>query len=60
METINQTLLGFFQALADANRLRIVGVLAQGPQTVEQISALLGLGMSTTSHHLANWPRPGW
>lgn len=59
METINQTLLGFFQALADANRLRIVGVLAQGPQTVEQISALLGLGMSTTSHHLRKLAKAG-
>lgn len=52
-------LLLFFQALADANRLRIVGVLAQGSQTVEQLAGLLGLGMSTTSHHLRKLAKVG-
>lgn len=48
----NQELLTFFKALADANRLRIVGVLAQEPRSVEQLAAALGLESSTVSHHL--------
>jgi predicted transcriptional regulator len=46
-------LLAFFKALADANRLKIVGLLAQEPRTVEQLAALLDLQPSTVSHHLA-------
>jgi DNA-binding transcriptional ArsR family regulator len=45
-------LLAFFKALADQNRLRIVGLLAQAPQTVEQLAAALGIGSPTASHHL--------
>ncbi len=45
-------LLAFFKALADANRLRVVGLLAHGPHTVEQLAAALGVGSSTVSHHL--------
>lgn len=50
---LNQDLLEFFKALADANRLKIVGLLARHPNTVEELAAALGLGLSTTSHHLA-------
>lgn len=46
-------LLQFFKALSDANRLRIVGLLANGSRTGEQLAAELELGVSTTSHHLA-------
>ena len=46
-------LLGFFRALADTNRLKIVGLLSQQSYTVEQLSTLLGLGGSTVSHHLS-------
>jgi len=52
-------LLQFFKAMADSNRLKIVGLLSQKPHTVEQLSALLGLGMSTTSHHLSNLAKAG-
>ena len=52
-ETPATELLGFFRALADTNRLRIVGLLSQQSYTVEQLSALLGLGESTVSHHLS-------
>jgi DNA-binding transcriptional ArsR family regulator len=45
-------LLAFFRALADANRLKLVGLLAHAPQTVEQLAAALGVGSSTVSHHL--------
>jgi len=48
-----RALLEFFKALADANRLKIVGFLAQRPYTVEELAQALGLGVSTTSHHLS-------
>ena len=48
----NEQLLTFFNAMADANRLKILGLLAQQPYTVEQLAALLELRPSTISHHL--------
>jgi len=48
----NEQLLAFFKAMADANRLKIVGLLAQQTYTVEQLAALLNLRSSTISHHL--------
>ncbi|UCH25854.1 MAG: metalloregulator ArsR/SmtB family transcription factor [Trueperaceae bacterium] len=51
-EQLTQTLLRFFKALADANRLKIVGLLAQRPHTVEELAASLELSSSTVSHHL--------
>ena len=48
----DEKLLTFFKAMADANRLKIVGLLAQQPYTVEQLAALLELRASTISHHL--------
>lgn len=44
--------LAFFKALADANRLRIVGLLAERERSVEELAALLGLKPPTVSHHL--------
>jgi hypothetical protein len=58
-QTPAEELLDFFKALADANRLKIVGLLAQQPYTVEQLAALLGVGASTTSHHLARLAKAG-
>jgi biotin operon repressor len=52
-------LLQFFKAMSDSSRLKIIGLLSQKPHTVEQLSALLGLGMSTTSHHLSNLAKAG-
>jgi predicted transcriptional regulator len=52
-ETQYQALLEFFKALADPNRLKIVGFLAQRPYTVEELAQALSLGVSTTSHHLS-------
>jgi predicted transcriptional regulator len=46
-------LLSFFKALADANRLKIVGLLAQQSYSVEQLAAMLNLRPSTISHHLS-------
>lgn len=58
-EQLNAQLLEFFKTLADANRLKIIGLLAQKPHTVEELAALLGLGASTTSHHLSRLAEVG-
>ena len=48
----DEQLLTFFKALADANRLKIVGLLSQQPYSVEQLAAMLNLRPPTVSHHL--------
>lgn len=48
-----EELLAFFKVLSDANRLKIIGLLAREPASVEQIASTLGIGVSTASHHLA-------
>jgi hypothetical protein len=48
----DEQLLTFFKALADANRLKIVGLLSQKEYSVEQLAALLNLKPPTVSHHL--------
>ncbi|MEI8132774.1 MAG: metalloregulator ArsR/SmtB family transcription factor [Leptolinea sp.] len=52
-------LLAFFKALADENRLKIIGLLAGRPYTVEALAEALRLGASTTSHHLARLSKAG-
>jgi DNA-binding transcriptional ArsR family regulator len=52
-------LLGFFRALADPSRLKIVGLLAERSCPVEQLSAMVGLGESTVSHHLSKLAEAG-
>lgn len=52
-------LLSMFKALADANRLKIIGLLAQGDYSVEQLAEMLGLRASTVSHHLARLAEVG-
>lgn len=54
-----QELLNFFKALADANRLKIVGLLSQQDLTVEQIAEMLALSPSTVSHHLSRLSKAG-
>ena len=54
-----EELLRIFKALADANRLRILGLLSQSAHTGEQLAALLGLGAPTVSHHLARLKHAG-
>ena len=46
------TLVGFFKALAETSRLRIVGLLAQRERSVEELAVLLDLKAPTVSHHL--------
>ncbi len=48
-----QTLLLFFKALADENRLKMIGILAEQECSVEELAAMLHLKAPTVSHHLA-------
>jgi len=52
-------LLRFFKALADANRLKIVGLLAREEHSVGQLAEMLHLGPSTVSHHLGRLSEAG-
>jgi DNA-binding transcriptional ArsR family regulator len=52
-ENKQDEMLAFFKALADANRLKIVGLLANQSYSVEQLAGILNLGASTVSHHLS-------
>jgi hypothetical protein len=45
--------LRFFKSLADASRLRMLGILAAGERSVDELAALLDLRPPTVSHHLA-------
>ena len=56
---MSEELVSFFKALADANRLKIVGLLAQQPYSVEQLAAILHLRPSTVSHHLSKLTEVG-
>lgn len=54
-----EELLTFFKALSDANRLKIVAVLADEPRSVEELAAMLSLSSSTVSHHLSKLSKIG-
>jgi len=56
---MSQAMLPFFKALADANRLKIVGLLARQNYSVEELAALLDLKASTISHHLSKLAQVG-
>jgi predicted transcriptional regulator len=52
-------LLEFFKALADENRLRIVGLLTRQDYSVEELAAILNLSSPTVSHHLSRLVKAG-
>jgi predicted transcriptional regulator len=56
---MSDELVSFYKALADANRLKIVGLLARQAYSVEELAALLELKPSTVSHHLARLAQVG-
>jgi DNA-binding transcriptional ArsR family regulator len=56
---LTQELLTFDKALADPNRLKIVGLLAQRPCSVEELAALLHVRPPTISHHLSGLAASG-
>lgn len=49
-----------FKLLADESRLRILGLLAQRPCSVEELAASLALRTPTVSHHLARLRAAGF
>src|SRR5258707_13036041 len=52
-------LVQFFKALADENRLRIVGLLARESYSGEVLAELLEIKPATVSHHLARLAEAG-
>jgi predicted transcriptional regulator len=52
-------LVTFFKALADKNRLKIIGLLAEKSYSVEELVELLQLKPPTVSHHLAKLVKAG-
>ena len=56
---MSEELVVFFKALADANRLKIVGLLAQRGYSVEELAALLDIKPPTVSHHLSRLAQAG-
>ena len=56
---LNSEMVAFFKALGDANRLKIVGLLAQENYSVEELAEILGLRASTVSHHLSRLSEVG-
>jgi DNA-binding transcriptional ArsR family regulator len=44
--------LALLKGLADASRLRLLGILASGEHSVEELAAMLSLRAPTVSHHL--------
>jgi predicted transcriptional regulator len=56
---MSEELVTFFKALADANRVKIVSLLAEKPYSVEELAALLKLKPPTISHHLAKLVEAG-
>ncbi len=56
---MSEELVTFFKALADKNRLKIVGLLAEKPYSVEELAELLQLKPPTVSHHLAKLVEAG-
>jgi biotin operon repressor len=56
---MSEELVTFFKALADKNRLKIVGLLAEKAYSVEELAELLQLKPPTISHHLAKLVEAG-
>lgn len=52
-------LLDLVKALADESRLKIVGLLASRPHSVEELAEVLDLRSPTVSHHLKKLARVG-
>lgn len=53
------SLLTFFKALSDEQRLKIAGLLARQPYSGEALAELLDLKPATVSHHLARLAEAG-
>lgn len=53
------TLVAFFKVLADATRLRIVGLLAVEERSVDELATLVEVRPPTVSHHLSKLKKLG-
>lgn len=53
MTVENPDILRLLKALAHESRLRLLGLLAQGPHSVQQLAAAVSISEPTASHHLA-------
>ncbi|MCA9541665.1 MAG: metalloregulator ArsR/SmtB family transcription factor [Myxococcales bacterium] len=53
------TLVAFFKVLADATRLRIIGLLAIEERSVDELATLVDVRPPTVSHHLARLRKLG-
>lgn len=53
VQLTHSEMLAFFKALADPNRLKIIGLLVEQDLSGEQLAAMLNLRPSTVSHHLS-------
>jgi len=58
-EPVMEALVQVFKALADNNRIRILGLLSRESLSVEQLAAILGIRASTVSHHLSRLSEAG-
>lgn len=47
-----EPLVRLFKALGDASRIKLLGLLADKPHSVEELAASLGISSATVSHHL--------
>ena len=56
---MSEEMVTFFKALADKNRLKIVGLLAEKSYSVEELAEMLQLKPPTVSHHLAKLVEAG-
>jgi len=56
---MSEEMVNFFKALADKNRLKIVGLLAEKSYSVEELAEMLQLKPPTVSHHLAKLVEAG-
>src|SRR5687768_4890028 len=52
-------MLGFFKALGNEHRLRMVGMLLERPHHVKELAEKLQLTESTSCHHLASLVKTG-
>lgn len=48
----NQEILDFVKAMSDANRLRVIGLLAKGPASLADVAAQLGMPVREVLNHL--------
>lgn len=54
-----EVMIRALKALADESRLRILGLLASGERSVDELALLLGLRSPTVSHHLSRLREAG-